>query len=137
MLLERVDHLIKKHATSRAELERTLDLSHGSIRNWDKSMPSVDKIQKVADFFDVSVDYLLGRTDRRKYYDSVKENKNVMITELEKLIMDLSDNDNSSFPNNDLNFNKEIHELLLNSLNQSLSLAKIEIKLESNVKEQN
>ena len=27
------------------------------------SSPSVDKIYKIADYFDVSVDYLLGRTD--------------------------------------------------------------------------
>lgn len=66
MLLERVDELVKEHAMTRAELERKLDLSQGSIRNWNKSMPSVDKIQKVADYFDVSLDYLLGRSDSRK-----------------------------------------------------------------------
>lgn len=27
------------------------------------SEPSVDKIEKIADFFNVSVDYILGRTD--------------------------------------------------------------------------
>lgn len=131
MLLERVDQLIKKQSITRAELERTLDLSSGSIRNWDKSMPSVDKIQKVADFFDVSVDYLLGRTDRRKYYDSVKENKNVTVSELEKLIMDLSDNADSAFLINDSDLSGEIHELLVMSLKQSLQLAKVEIKLKS------
>jgi len=66
MLLERIDELVKEHAMTRAELERKLDLSQGSIRNWNKSMPSVDKIQKVADYFDVSLDYLLGRSDSRK-----------------------------------------------------------------------
>lgn len=66
MLLERIDNLINEKKMSRAELERKLDLSQGSIRNWNKKTPGVDKIKKVADFFDVSTDYLLGRTDLRK-----------------------------------------------------------------------
>lgn len=66
MLLDRVKQLINEHAMTMAELERKLDFSAGSIRNWGKSIPSGDKIKKVADFFDVSTDYLLGRTDLRK-----------------------------------------------------------------------
>lgn len=63
MLLERVKELINQHSMTVAELERKIELSPGSIRNWSKSIPSADKIQKVADYFDVSTDYLLGRTD--------------------------------------------------------------------------
>ena len=44
-----------------AELERILGFSNGQIRRWEKTKPGIDKIQKVADYFDVSVDYLLGR----------------------------------------------------------------------------
>ena len=46
-----------------AELERKLDFSNGSLRKWGSSMPSGDKIEKVADYFNVSTDYLLGRTN--------------------------------------------------------------------------
>lgn len=63
MLLERVKELINQHSMTIAELERKTGLSPGSIRNWGKSIPSGDKIQKVADYFDVSTDYLLGRVD--------------------------------------------------------------------------
>lgn len=44
-----------------AELERTLGFANGSISKWDKQSPSADRLQKVANHFDVSVDYLLGR----------------------------------------------------------------------------
>lgn len=63
MLLDRVKELINQRSMTIAELERKINLSPGSIRNWNKSIPSADKIQKVADYFDVTTDYLLGRTD--------------------------------------------------------------------------
>ncbi|WP_338543330.1 helix-turn-helix transcriptional regulator [Abiotrophia defectiva] len=56
-----------------AQLERILDFSGGSIARWDKSRPSVDKLQKVADYFEVSTDYLLGRTDEPYYKLTEKE----------------------------------------------------------------
>ena len=66
MLLDRVDGLINEHSMTRAELERKTGLSAGSIRNWNKSIPAVDKWRKVADYFDVSVDYLIDRTEQKK-----------------------------------------------------------------------
>lgn len=57
--------IIKNLAMSRkisiAELERTLDLSNGSISKWAKSSPNSEHLTKIADYFDVSVDYLLDR----------------------------------------------------------------------------
>mgnify|MGYP002150816533 CR=1 FL=1 len=62
-LLDRIKLLASTHQLSLAELERKLDFSNGSLRKWDSSTPSGDKIEKVADYFNVSTDYLLGRTD--------------------------------------------------------------------------
>nr|WP_307757368.1 helix-turn-helix domain-containing protein [uncultured Christensenella sp.] len=44
-------------------LEKTVGLGKSTISNWKNSYPSVDKLQKIADYFGVSVDYLLGRSD--------------------------------------------------------------------------
>lgn len=62
-LLDRIKLLATTHQMTMAELERKLDFSNGSLRKWGSSMPSGDKIEKVADYFNVSTDYLLGRTD--------------------------------------------------------------------------
>ena len=62
-LLEKIKLLASTHQMSLAELERRLDFSNGSLRKWGTSIPSGDKIEKVADYFNVSTDYLLGRTD--------------------------------------------------------------------------
>ncbi|MBZ2159614.1 helix-turn-helix domain-containing protein [Streptococcus australis] len=62
-LLDRIKLLATTHQMTMAELERKLDFSNGSLRKWGSSMPSGDKIEKVADYFNVSTDYLLGRTN--------------------------------------------------------------------------
>lgn len=62
-LLDRIKLLAVTHQMTMAELERKLDFSNGSLRKWGSSMPSGDKIEKVADYFNVSTDYLLGRTN--------------------------------------------------------------------------
>lgn len=62
-LLDKIKVLASTHHLTIAELERKLDFSNGSLRKWDSSTPSGDKIEKVADYFNVSTDYLFGRTD--------------------------------------------------------------------------
>jgi len=46
-----------------AQLERELGFSNGSIAKWERTSPSIDKVQKVADYFGVSIDYIQGKTD--------------------------------------------------------------------------
>lgn len=48
------------------DLERKLEFSQGLISRWDKNSPSIDKIVSVADFFQVSIDYLLGRSGTKQ-----------------------------------------------------------------------
>ncbi|MEA5002485.1 MAG: helix-turn-helix transcriptional regulator [Christensenella sp.] len=62
-LVERIRELCGQKNTNFAALERELGFGQGTIRKWDASSPSGDKLDKVADYFDVSVDYLLGRID--------------------------------------------------------------------------
>ena len=67
-----IKDLAVKKKSSVAELERTLGFGNGSISKWNKQSPSVDKLNKAADYFDVSVDYLLGRTNTRSKKDNSK-----------------------------------------------------------------
>lgn len=60
---EIIKELVKQHFITVAQLERTLDLSNGSISKWAKSKPNSEPLEKVADYLNVSTDYLLGRTD--------------------------------------------------------------------------
>lgn len=58
----RIKDLASAKHFSLAQIERDLKLSNGSISSWKTSNPSSDKLKKVADYFNVTTDYLLGRT---------------------------------------------------------------------------
>lgn len=60
-LYEKIKFLADKQKISIRRLEENLGYGNGTIRRWEKQTPGVDKIQRVADYFGVSVDYLLGR----------------------------------------------------------------------------
>lgn len=59
MLKERIRALCRKGGTSIPKLELELGLGSGSISKWDKVSPKADTLQKIADRFGVTVDYLL------------------------------------------------------------------------------
>ncbi|MBS7577627.1 MULTISPECIES: helix-turn-helix transcriptional regulator [unclassified Enterococcus] len=46
-----------------AELERKLGISNGTIGKWNLRKPNSEPLEKVADYFNTTTDYLLGRTD--------------------------------------------------------------------------
>ncbi|PQG94075.1 helix-turn-helix domain-containing protein [Enterococcus faecium] len=126
MLLDRVDNLIKEKKMTRAELERKLDFSAGSLRNWNKSTPSGDKIQKVADYFDVSTDYLLGRTDKRHYYDLTEKEKKDIAIQAEKLLEGLDSDAETNYYGEPLD--DEDKEKLYDAIQLALALTKVKAK---------
>ncbi|MBC9704001.1 MAG: helix-turn-helix transcriptional regulator [Enterococcus sp.] len=79
-VLNRIKELAKERNLSLAELERRTGLSSGSITKWNKSAPSVDKLAKIADYFGVTTDYLLGRNQVPKWASKDE------LVELDKLL---------------------------------------------------
>ena len=62
---ERLKQLRKERELGQNQLARALDLSNASVSYWEtgKQVPSGEAIFKLALFFDVSADYLLGLKD--------------------------------------------------------------------------
>lgn len=59
MLLENIRRLCSEKPISIAKLERETGISNGTISRWNTSSPSVENVQKVADFFGVTIDDLI------------------------------------------------------------------------------
>ena len=62
-IVSRIEKLCKKENITFAELERRIGLTRGSIARFDKNCPSSEKITKVAQYFGITTDYLLGLSD--------------------------------------------------------------------------
>lgn len=60
----RLFDLMKENNITQKQLAEHIGASQGNISDWKsgKFVPSADKLVLIADFFNVSVDYLLGRT---------------------------------------------------------------------------
>ena len=58
-IVDNIRELCKEFNTSIPKLEKELGFGNGAIYNWNKNSPSIDKLQKVADLFNVSVERVL------------------------------------------------------------------------------
>ena len=61
--LEKIKELAKSRGISLAKLEESLGYSTNYFYTLKTKAPNSDRLQEIADYFDVSTDYLLGRTD--------------------------------------------------------------------------
>lgn len=60
---EIVKELCNKQGISLNNLEERIGFARNSLYSWKNSEPKPKKLKVVADYFNVSTDYLLGRTD--------------------------------------------------------------------------
>lgn len=69
---ERLKTERKKNNITQTQLAEKLYLDRSSISKYEsgKQIPETPTLEKLADFFDVSIDYLLGKTDIRNYEDN-------------------------------------------------------------------
>lgn len=110
-LLDRIKLLASTHQLSLAELERKLDFSNGSLRKWASSTPSGDKIEKVADYFDVSTDYLFGRTDNQRIASDEKSDK--LDTAETQLVAAFRNQTHNMTEEDKIRFNKAIESMMV------------------------
>lgn len=125
-LVEKIKSLCDEKKITFAELERKVGLSNGQIRRWDNSSPKIENVEKIADYFDVSTDFLLGRTNKRRYDELTEKDERDIQKELQRLIKGLaSNNAYAAFDGQTLeDMDEEDRELLISSLEYSLRIAK-------------
>lgn len=126
MLLDRVKELARERGMTVAELERKLDFSQGSISRWVKQSPSSERLQKVASYFDVSADYLLGLSDKRRYYELTEKEENDIAIQAEQLLEGLDSKAETNYYGEPLD--DEDKEKLHEAITLALSLTKVKAK---------
>lgn len=65
MLNTKIKDLRASHGLSQVELGNELSVTKQTVSNWENNniQPSVEMLVKIADYFCVSTDFLLGRND--------------------------------------------------------------------------
>ncbi|KSU30842.1 transcriptional regulator Cro/CI family [Lactococcus lactis subsp. lactis] len=65
---ERLKELRKGKGLTQQKVADSLNISQPNYRRWESGerSPSVETLIMLADYFDVSIDYLLGRKSERK-----------------------------------------------------------------------
>lgn len=71
MFFNILEELCKREGIKLTPLLRELNISKGAISRWRAgTLPNGDTLVKIADYFNCSVDYLLGRADIPQIYSS-------------------------------------------------------------------
>lgn len=63
---DRIEYLLRTNGMSQSDLSKATGISTGLISQWKKRTqnPSISKLAVVADYFGVTVDYLLGKEEK-------------------------------------------------------------------------
>lgn len=68
-MVDEIKKLCKKNNTNIKQLEKNLEIANGSIRKWDEKFPSYDKVLKVANHFNITIEELLNYNKDEKEKD--------------------------------------------------------------------
>lgn len=94
---DRLKLLANKQGLSINDVEEKIGLGKNTLYSWKRKVPSGTNLTKVADFFDVSTDYLLGRTEKEHYYDLTDKEKKDIGVQAEKLMQGIESGHDLNF----------------------------------------
>lgn len=90
-VFERIEELRKSTGLSQGKLEKELGFSNGSISKWKNSTPKYERLQKIADFFGVTVDFLMtGNDDEAKDYELNSRDERDIAKDLDRIMEKLN-----------------------------------------------
>ena len=89
MLNEQIRELRNIRGISQIQLANKLGVTKQSVSNWenDNILPSIEMLVKIANFFEVSTDYLLG-IDKKRTFD-VENLTEIQISHIQLIVDDL------------------------------------------------
>lgn len=76
-ICERIKSLCDEQGLSIYRVEKDCGFGNGSLMKWETSSPKVENLVKIANYFEVSVDYLLGISNERGFISHKKSKQAV------------------------------------------------------------
>lgn len=76
IIYTRIKELCAENSITINKLESEIGMSQYSIGKWkNTTTPTIDKISRIAKYFNVSIDYLVGATDIRSSIDDLMQDR--------------------------------------------------------------
>lgn len=120
---EIIKKLTKQHDKSLQQVAEDLNFSKNLFYRWKTSDPKAKDLAKVADYFGVTTDYLLGRTETPQF--TSKDEKDIQ-KKLTEMIDGLSDDSSLAYLNNGgTEIDEEDAELIRSALERTLRRSKL------------
>ncbi|ACI61063.1 TPA: helix-turn-helix transcriptional regulator [Streptococcus pyogenes] len=79
---EKIKELCKQRGITLIQLEETLGYSRNTLYKLKTQKPNAERIAEIADYFNVSTDYLLGRTDNPAIANGTPSQKTIDFKEI-------------------------------------------------------
>lgn len=123
--VERVKSLCKERKIPISKLEKDLGYSNGYIGQLRKGVFPSDRLQKIAKYLDVSVDYLMtGKEDKKEIPLTAKDNRDIA-KDLDNIIAKLSSGEDGPAAYNGEELDPEAAELFKEELEIALRRLKL------------
>lgn len=120
---EIIKKLAKQHDKSLQQVAEDLNFSKNLFYRWKTSDPKAKDLAKVADYFGVTTDYLLGRTEIPQF--TSKDERDIQ-KKLTEMINGLSDDSSLAYLNNGgTEIDEEDAELIRSALERTLRRSKL------------
>lgn len=90
MFFEIYNQLCRNIGKSANKVAKDLSIASGTVSEWKKGrIPQNSTLLKIAEYFDVSVDYLLGNTDEKNTPNTVSSIEGIDLTQSEQEIIQM------------------------------------------------
>lgn len=120
--------LLQKYGMTTYKVAKETGISQTTFSNWKsgRSMPKTDALQKIADYFGVSLDYLItGEEDTKKETTLTPKDERDIKKKLDSIMNEIKENDNGPLYYN----GKEIDDTSLLLLETALESAMKQLKI--------
>lgn len=124
--MRRIAILRREAGMNQLDLAETLGLSQQAISKYEngKAEPDSDTLKRLSKLFNVSVDYIIGNSDKRDHSDLTEKDKKDISRTLDSLMEQIENNENTPLNYNGDDVDPEDIELLKDALGIALKRIK-------------
>ena len=130
MFATRLKSLRKKIGKTQEDMSKALGIQRSTYGEYERGriMPGTDKLKALADYFNVSTDYLLGNTNLIERHEAMHFGTVMDVSTTMKLMLDQLSNNNTSVKFEGIELNQAAREILISNIENAIKMTEMVIK---------